>query len=222
MPFFEKKSVKTLDAQGFQGFSTADFTRLKEALGATTNYYMQGEKIFRYSKLSVSNVAYISDGSVYISATDLSGKTVSTEVFKKGDVLGELFGFPPFGFDYTVYAKSDCSIVFFDAGKLMHPCENMCRHHVTFLNELFKLASQRLSAREERLLLLGYKTLREKLFAYLKNRSFMSKSDSFDIPMSQTELASYLFADRSALARELALMKSEGLINYKGRRFTLL
>ena len=137
-------------------------------------------------------------------------------------MLGELFGFPPFGFDYTVYAKSDCSIVFFDVGKLMHPCDNMCRHHTAFLNEIFKLAAQRLSAREERLLLLGYKTLREKLMAYLKNQSFISNSSSFDIPMSQTALSEYLLVDRSALARELSLMKSEGLINYKGRHFELL
>lgn len=222
MLFGDKKASKSLEIQGFQGFSASDFTRLKASVGATTNYYMQGEKIFRYSKLSVSNIAYISEGSVYICVTDLSGKVVSNEVFKKGDMIGELFGFPPNGFDYTVYAKSDCSVVFFDAGKLLHPCENMCRHHTAFLNELFKIASIRLSAREERLLLLGYKTLREKLSAYLKNQSYLSKSDSFDIPMSQTELASYLFTDRSALARELSLMKSEGRINYKGKHFEIL
>ena len=222
MPFSDKKSPKSLDLQGFQGFSTSEFNKLKAAVGATTNYYMQYEKIFRYSKLAVSNIAYISEGSVYITATDLSGKVVSTEVFKKGDMLGELFGFPPFGFDYTVYAKSDCSIVFFDVGKLMHPCDNMCRHHTAFLNEIFKLAAQRLSAREERLLLLSYKTLREKLSAYLKNQSFISNSSAFDIPMSQTALSSYLMVDRSALARELSLMKSEGLINYKGKHFEIL
>lgn len=222
MPFSDKKSPKSLDLQGFQGFSTSEFNKLKAAVGATTNYYMQYEKIFRYSKLAVSNIAYISEGSVYITATDLSGKVVSTEVFKKGDMLGELFGFPPFGFDYTVYAKSDCSIVFFDVGKLMHPCDNMCRHHTAFLNEIFKLAAQRLSAREERLLLLSYKTLREKLSAYLKNQSFISNSSSFDIPMSQTALSSYLMVDRSALARELAEMRKEGLINYKGKHFKIL
>ena len=73
MPFSDKKSPKSLDLQGFQGFSASDFNKLKVALGATTNYYMQSEKIFRYSKLAVSNLAYISDGSVYITATDLSG-----------------------------------------------------------------------------------------------------------------------------------------------------
>ncbi|MBQ2941771.1 MAG: Crp/Fnr family transcriptional regulator [Clostridia bacterium] len=222
MPFSDKKVPKSLEMQGFQSFSASDFARLKSSVGAVTNYYMQGEKIFRYSKLGISNIAYISEGSVYISATDLAGKTVSSETFKKGDMLGELFGFPPNGFDYTVYAKSDCSVVFFDAGKLMHPCENMCRHHTAFLNELFKIASLRLSAREERLLFLGYKTLREKLSAYLKNQSHLSKSHSFDIPISQTELASYLLTDRSALARELSLMKSEGIINYKGKHFEIL
>ena len=218
----DKKNAKSLDVPGFPSLSRADFTKFKAAIGATTKYYMQDEKIFRYSKLGISNMAYINDGMVILHITDEKNNTISSEIFRKGDVLGELFGFPPTGYDYTVFANSDCSIVFFDVGKLMHPCQNMCSHHITFLNELFKLSAERLKKREERLIFLSYKTLREKLSAYLKNQSFLSNSSSFDIPMSQTALSSYLMVDRSALARELSLMKSEGLINYKGRHFELL
>ena len=39
--------------------------------------------------------------------------------------------------------------------------------------------------------------------------------------MSRTALAEYLCTDRSAMTRELAHMKAEGLIDYDKRQFTL-
>ncbi len=44
---------------------------------------------------------------------------------------------------------------------------------------------------------------------------------TFTVPMSRTALAEYLCADRSAMTRELAHMKAEGLIDYDKRQFTL-
>ena len=222
MPVNDKKSFKSLDVPGFPSLTRAEFTKFKAAIGATTKYYMQEEKIFRYSKLGISNMAYVSEGSVILQTTDEKGKVISSEIFKKGDVLGELFGFPPSGYDYTVFAKSDCSIVFFEAGKLMHPCQNMCNHHVTFLNELFKLSAERLKKREERLIFLSYRTLREKLLAYFRSESLKANSSSFDISMNQTALSAYLLSDRSALARELSLLKKEGILDYSGKHITLL
>ena len=218
----DKKRFKSLDSTGFQGLSNADFTKFKAAIGATTKYYMQDEKIFRYSKLGISNVAYVSEGSVVLQTTDEKGKVISSEIFKKGDVLVELFVFPPSGYDYTVFEKSDCSIVFFEAGKLMHPCQNMCNHHVTFLNELFKLSAERLKKREERLIFLSYRTLREKLLAYFRSESLKANSSSFDLSMNQTALSAYLLSDRSALARELSILKKEGILDYSGKHITLL
>ena len=222
MPVNDKKSFKSLDVPGFPSLTRAEFTKFKAAIGATTKYYMQEEKIFRYSKLGISNMAYVSEGSVILHTTDEKGKAISSEIFKKGDVLGELFGFPPSGYDYTVFAKSDCSIVFFEVGKLMHPCQNMCNHHVTFLNELFKLSAERLKKREERLIFLSYRTLREKLIAYFRSESLKANSSSFDLSMNQTALSAYLLSDRSALARELSILKKEGILDYSGKHITLL
>ena len=104
----------------------------------------------------------------------------------------------------------------------MHPCQNMCNHHVTFLNELFKLSAERLKKREERLIFLSYRTLREKLLAYFRSESLKANSSSFDLSMNQTALSAYLLSDRSALARELSILKKEGILDYSGKHITLL
>ena len=46
--------------------------------------------------------------------------------------------------------------------------------------------------------------------------------ENITIPFNRTDLANYLDADRSALTRELARMKEEGIIDYNKNTFTIL
>ena len=64
-------------------------------------------------------------------------------------------------------------------------------------------------------------TIREKLLTYLARQAEAAGSRTFTLPMSRTALAEYLCTDRSAMTRELAHMKAEGLIDYDKRQFTL-
>ena len=66
------------------------------------------------------------------------------------------------------------------------------------------------------------KTLREKILAYLQSQAPKDGSRCFTIPLGRLELADYLCADRSALTRELARMKADGLIWYEKNQFQLL
>ena len=66
------------------------------------------------------------------------------------------------------------------------------------------------------------KTLREKILAYLSHQSQRAESRYFEIPLSRQELAEYLCADRTALSRELASMKADGLIDYDKNMFRIL
>ncbi len=66
------------------------------------------------------------------------------------------------------------------------------------------------------------KTLREKILSYLSIHAQISKSHYFEIPLGRVELAEFLCADRSALTRELAKMKDEGLIDYDRNCFRIL
>lgn len=66
------------------------------------------------------------------------------------------------------------------------------------------------------------KTLRSKILAYLEQEARNNDCRQFTIPFNRTDLANYLDADRSALTRELARMKEEGLIDYNKNTFTIL
>ena len=66
------------------------------------------------------------------------------------------------------------------------------------------------------------RTIRERLLAYLSIQAQIQESRYFEIPLGRVELAEYLCVDRSALTRELAKMKDDGLIDYDKNCFRIL
>lgn len=73
----------------------------------------------------------------------------------------------------------------------------------------------------EKLEVISKKTLRKKLLTYFSFQSEQTGSPTFTIPMTRTQLADYLCADRTAVARELSHMKADGLIEIDQQRVTL-
>lgn len=73
----------------------------------------------------------------------------------------------------------------------------------------------------EKLEVVSRTTIREKLLTYLARQAEAAGARTFTIPMGRTALAEYLCTDRSAMTRELARMRDEGLIDYTKRTFTL-
>ncbi|MBO4799446.1 MAG: winged helix-turn-helix domain-containing protein, partial [Lachnospiraceae bacterium] len=53
-------------------------------------------------------------------------------------------------------------------------------------------------------------------------QSEKQEGEYFEIPLGRAELANYLVADRTAVSRELANMKSEGIIDFDKKMFKFL
>jgi CRP-like cAMP-binding protein len=65
-------------------------------------------------------------------------------------------------------------------------------------------------------------TVREKILTYLRKLSREQQNRIISIPFNRNTMAEYLNVDRSALSRELSIMKKEGLIDYRKNHFTIL
>ena len=72
------------------------------------------------------------------------------------------------------------------------------------------------------MLLLTYKSVRDKLNVYFNTLSIESNSKTFEIPFSLTDLADYLMIDRSAMMRELKRMIDENIIKKNKNKITIL
>ena len=73
-----------------------------------------------------------------------------------------------------------------------------------------------------RIELLTKRSTRDKLLGYFSLLSTRKLSASFELPFSLTDLADYLSVDRSAMMRELKLLKEDGFIEKVGNRIILL
>ena len=73
-----------------------------------------------------------------------------------------------------------------------------------------------------RIELLSKRSIREKILSYFNLLSIQKYSKSFTLPFSLTDLADYLCVDRSAMMREMKLLKEEGFIEKIGNKITLL
>lgn len=95
-------------------------------------------------------------------------------------------------------------------------------HRLTVLERLLTLVSQENMRKEYRLAILSQRGLRERILVYLTMQADRQQTDTFTIPFTREEMASFLCVNRSALSHELSLMAQEGLLTFHKNRFTLL
>jgi CRP-like cAMP-binding protein len=69
--------------------------------------------------------------------------------------------------------------------------------------------------------ILSIRTVRGRIMAYLSIVSERRADQTISIGMNQEEFAHYLCVDRSSLSYELNVMKKEGVIDFKGKTYTL-
>ncbi len=188
--------------------------------------FKAGETILTYQAGVPDSIAVLESGSAKLYILTEDGDMLLMETYGKGDIFGELFALPLENFEYIVTATSDCSVMFVDYNHIIEPCENLCKHHSQLISNLFILAAQKSQELSLHLSILHQGTIRAKLLTYLRyisNGPVEKKKDgTFTIPISLAELAEYLSVDRSAMMRELKVMRNEGLLESNRREFKLL
>lgn len=205
----------------FYGLSEENKAKLMSCMEAETKKYKASEILLNFSE-RLSGVAIITKGKAHLSCIDMEGNERILEYYEENDVFGEMFYMPVKSMVYYVTADKDCEIIFINYANIIKRCENACIYHTQLVNNLFRILAERIKQYNLHISLLGQKTLRKKLTAYLEYRSELSGSSTFTIPMSVSELASYLCCDRSALMREITNMKKDNIIASKGRKFKIL
>jgi len=86
---------------------------------------------------------------------------------------------------------------------------------------MMKVIAKKNMLLNQRIELLGKRSIREKLLSYLWARQKEMNKSRISLPFNRNELADYLCVDRSAMSRVLGQMKKEGLLNFKKNVFEL-
>ena len=73
----------------------------------------------------------------------------------------------------------------------------------------------------DRIQILSKLSIRDKLITFFSQYSNRYGSQEFEIPFDRNDMATYLGVNRSALSRELAHMREEGIIDFHKNQFQI-
>ncbi len=153
---------------------------------------------------------------------DFNGNRTIVEHLSNNDIFGEIFYNVNTNNELFVEAKEDCYVLFFIYEDIKQKCKRGCNFHEKFLLNMPDLFLSEINDLNMRIELLSKRTIRDKLLGYFNIISSRTISKTFTLPFSLTDLADYLSIDRSAMMRELKILKEEGFIEKSGNRITLL
>ena len=153
--------------------------------------------------------------------TGHTGNRELLATFRPGDVYAEILALSQgIASPVDVIAKQPGAVLLIGYEKLTAPCVLACSGHIKLIQNTLRLIGKQYFALHQKVAYLSKKTIRARISAYLLD-NLKDGETMVHVPLSRTEMAQYLSADRSALSRELARMQKGGLITYHQDIFTL-
>lgn len=171
----------------------------------------------------VENLCVVLEGTVQMIKEDIWGEKSIIANLGAGSVFAENF-LGKLGDRSVVsyFAASDSEVLMLPLGKMLFENTGSSEANRRLMCNIVSILADNNTRLIEKTEILCKKTLRSKIMAYLEQESKYNGSKKFTIPFNRTDLANYLDADRSALTRELARMREDGLITFEKNTFEIL
>ncbi len=197
----------------------SDFSRSCQKM--QKKVFSKNEVVTTYIK-NRNQLCILLDGHADLVRYDLNGNRTIVEHFSKNALFGEVFYTITTNNELLVEAKSSCTVLFYIYDDIFKKCKSNCKFHQTLSENLPQLILNKVTDLNMRIELLTKRSTRDKLLGYFSLLSTRNLSTSFELPFSLTDLADYLSVDRSAMMRELKLLKEDGFVEKVGNRIILL
>ena len=215
-------ATKSIRSPLFLGIRPEDMEGMLGCIGYYVREYQKGE-IISFEAETIHHVGVVLSGSVDMIKEDVWGNRTMLLRSYTEDVFGETFACGEDSMSVVTFvAAEDSKVMFLSFCRVMHTCTHACVFHQTLIENMVRIIARKNLELMRKIEVVSKKTLREKILAYLSIQSQSQGSNRFEIPLGRVEWAEYLCADRSALTRELAKMKEEGLIEFQRNTFEIL
>ncbi len=183
-----------------------------------TKEYFRGEKIFLENELC-SSIAIIKRGVIKAVQNFEDGHEKIIRILNPNEIIGLslIFSSNPF-YKASFYCETLSTIQFIDKQDLLYLMEQ----NNQIKSNILSLISDYSNKLSDHIKLLSYKTIRQKLCAFLYNEYKRTKATSFLILYTKTELASFLNIERPSLSLELSKLIKEGIIANQNKLYTII
>ncbi len=150
----------------------------------------------------------ILSGSAYAAGVNENGRRAIMDIFTCGDYVGQyMFPIQSANSYFYISTFSGCRIAFIQISRLCRMTEDAAAHEL--IKHIALGAQNRVYTH---MYILQQRTLADKLMLMFEYLAEKNGSREFTLPMSYTNLADYLAADRSAMTREIKKLNDEGRI----------
>lgn len=217
-----KELLASVNSPLFAGMSPEDRVSALSCTGYHVSTYKKGQ-IVLFEQEDVKYIGIVLQGAVDMIKEDHWGNKTMLMRLGKNEMFGETFACGEDTFSVVTFVVSaDAKILFMPFHRVMHNCANACAFHQKLIENMVKVIAGKNRELMRKVEVVSKRSIREKLLAYLSLQAQTQESPYFDIPLGRAELAEYLCVDRSALTRELAKMRDEGILDYDRNSFRLL
>ena len=214
--------VNKMQSPLFDGISQSDRATMLGCIGYHVAAFQKGE-IVAFEDENIKHIGIVLSGAVDMIKEDLWGNRTMLVRMREDELFGETFACGEDNISVVTFLVSeDAEILFLPFNRVMHSCTMACVFHHRLIENMVHIIANKNRDLMRKVEVISKKTLREKILAYLSIHAQMQNSRYFEIPLGRVEWAEYLCADRSALTRELAKMKADGLIDYDKNCFKIL
>ena len=211
-----------LNSPLFEGIKPEEMMPMMHCIGYRISHFSKGE-IVAFEGENLKHIGIVLFGSVDMVKEDLWGNKTMLVRMQKDEMFGETFACGSDNLSVVTFVVSeDAKILFIPFDHVMHSCTMACVFHHRLIENMVHIIANKNRDLMRKVEVVSKRTIREKLLAYLSIQAQLQKSRYFEIPLGRVELAEYLCVDRSALTRELAKMKENGLIDYDKNCFRIL
>lgn len=200
----------------FEGLSDGEISAVAEKIKFEYKTFSRGEEIFVYGS-DDGKLCHLAEGVAETIRTDENGAVALIERFSAGASFGYGEG-KELGRDYAVVvAKTRCAVWIADVCGV-----DLKTLPAGFLVNLLGCQQKRLADFAARTNVLLGKTIRDKLLCYFRNCADEAGSDCFDLKITLTGLADLIFADRSAMMREIKKLRDDEIVKIDRKKVTML
>ena len=204
----------------FDGVNPEDRKTMLGCIGYHIGTFKKGD-IVAFEEENIKHIGIIISGAVDMVKEDLWGNKTMLVRMRKDELFGETFACGSDNLSVVTFLVSeDARILFMPFDRVMHSCTMACRFHHQLIENMVHIIANKNRDLMRKVEVVSKRTIREKLMTYLSIQAQGRRY--FEIPLGRVELAEYLCVDRSALTRELAKMKDEGLLDYDKNCFRIM
>lgn len=216
------KYIKTMqNCKLFEGLSVAEIKKALDILQPRVNKYKKNDFIISAGE-SINDIAIVLLGSVKIVKEDIRGTRSIIAECGCGDLFAEALACAHVKFSpVSVIADSVSEIMFINFDSIINSKLIGQKALSQIVQNMITILAGKNVFLNNKLEHISKRTLRGKLLSFFTEMYNVTGKKELELPFSKTDLADFLFIDRSAMSRELSNMEKEKIILVKGKNIIL-